>query len=62
MADAFSSPHLYTRVPTHGVMEWEIRKERILGEIARFSPDIITLQVKGEEGSPTPPTHPPTQP
>lgn len=46
MADAFSSPSNYTRVPASGAAtDWPLRRERILGEIQRFDPDIVTLQV-----------------
>jgi hypothetical protein len=47
MADAFSSPSNYTRVPASGAAtDWPLRRERILGEILRWDPDIVTLQVR----------------
>ncbi|KAM3567784.1 hypothetical protein VYU27_010076, partial [Nannochloropsis oceanica] len=44
MADTFSSPSLYTRVPAIGVMEWGLRRVKILEEITRWQPDVVTLQ------------------
>lgn len=47
MADAFSSPSNYTRVPASGAAtDWPLRRERILGEIQRWEPDIVCLQVR----------------
>lgn len=51
MADAFSSPSLYTRVPPSGAAtDWALRRERILGEIQRWEPDIVALQVGVHRG------------
>jgi len=47
MADAFSSPSHYTRVPASGeATDWPLRRERIMGEILRWAPDVVTLQVR----------------
>jgi hypothetical protein len=45
MADAFSSPSLYTRVDPPGLMAWLYRREKVLEEITRWNPDVVTLQV-----------------
>lgn len=48
MADAFSSPSNYTRVPLSGAAtDWPLRRERIMAEIRRWEPDIVCLQVWG---------------
>lgn len=47
MADAFSAPSLYSRAPASGAAtDWPLRRERILEEIWRWDPDIVTLQVR----------------